>query len=157
MQEEEWKDFSEYRAITHRLINTNKLHFRVLEKNLEGLGIHRASHRVLMTLACHQFASQAELAKRLEVTPASIAVTLKNLEKTGYITKTAKKEDNRINVVELTKKGRKLVDESQDFFDSLDREMYQGFSEKERRELCRFLDRIYENIQQMEKKTGGQQ
>ena len=73
MQEEEWKDFSEYRAITHRLINTNKLHFRVLGKNLEGLGIHRASHRVLMTLACHQFASQAELAKRINSTKSYIS------------------------------------------------------------------------------------
>lgn len=147
MQEE-----TEYKAITHRLIITNRMHYRVLEKNLESIGIHRASHRILMTLACNQFASQVDLARRLEVSPASIAVTLKNLEKAGYIKKTAKKEDNRINFVELTEKGRQLVEESREFFDDLDKEMYQGFSEEERRELCNYLDRIYDNIVLMEKR-----
>ncbi len=152
MQEDEWKHSTECNAITHRMIITNRLHYRVLEKNLESIGIHRASHRVLMTLARNQFASQVDLARRMEVSPASIAVTLKNLEKTGYIKKTAKKEDNRINFVELTDKGRKLVEESREFFDNLDKEMYQGFSEEERRELCNYLDRIYDNIVQMEKR-----
>lgn len=152
MQKEEPNGSMEYKAITHRLMTTNRIHYRVLEKNLESIGIHRASHRILMTLACNEFASQVDLARELEVSPASVAVSLKNLEKSGYIKKTAKEEDNRINFVEMTEKGRQLVEESREFFDNLDKEMYQGFSEKERRELCNYLERIYNNIVQMEKR-----
>lgn len=151
MKEDEWRHSTDCKAITHRIMSINKMHHRVLEMNLENIGIHRASHWVLMTLADNEFASQKELAKRLEISPASVAVTLKNLEKSGYIKKTAKKEDNRINFVELTEKGRQLVEESREFFDNLDNETYHGFSEEERRELSGYLNRIYDNITQMKK------
>lgn len=135
--------------VTHRMIVTNQMHRRMLEKNLDGTGIHRAQHRLLMTLACDQFRSQVELARKLEVSPAAIAVALKSLEKAGLISKTAKQEDNRVNFVELTQEGRKNVEESREFFDTLDQEMYRGFSEKEREELCSYLDRIYANMERM--------
>ncbi|MCH5252971.1 MAG: MarR family transcriptional regulator [Lachnospiraceae bacterium] len=136
-------------ALTYQMIMTNQMHRRMLEKKLEGTGIHRAQHRLLMTLACNRFRSQVELARRLEVSPATIAVSLKTLEREGMITKKAGAEDTRANFVELTEKGEKIVEESREFFDQLDERMYRGFSEEERRELCGFLKRVYENMNDM--------
>ena len=62
MQEQKKKKIRS-RDITHRMIVMNQMHRRMLECNLEGTGIHRAQHRLLMTLAKHSFASQVELAK----------------------------------------------------------------------------------------------
>ena len=113
------------RDITHRMIVMNQMHRRMLECNLEGTGIHRAQHRLLMTLAKHSFASQVELAKFLEISPATVAVALKALKKSEYITQKMREED------------------------MLDEQMYVGFSESEKEQLCDYFDRIYENMERL--------
>ena len=148
----EWEEILTTREVTHQMIVTNQMHRRTLECNLEGTGIHRAQHRLLMTLAKKSFVSQVELAQYLEVSPATIAVSLKALKKAELIKKTAKEEDNRINFVELTDKGRKLVEDSCGFFDALDEQMYQGFEQEELHQLYNFFERMYNNMEQMVKK-----
>ena len=144
------------KEVTHHMIVTNHMHRRMIESNLEGTGIHRAQHRLLMTLAKKSFSSQVELAKYLEVSPATLAVSLKALKKQNLIRQTAKAEDNRINFVELTDEGRKLVEDSCGFFDMLDEQMYQGFDDEELRLLCQYYHRIYQNMERManKKKKG---
>lgn len=133
--------------LTHLMILSNQNHKKALERSLDSFGLHRAQHRLLMTLACDRCLSQVELAKNLEVSPATIAVTLKSLEKAGLISRRAHQEDNRVNSVELTDAGRKIVEESREVFQALDERMYRGFSEEEKEQLCDFLGRIYENMQ----------
>ena len=36
-----------------------------------------------------------------------------------------------------------------DFFDMLDEQMYVGFSESEKEQLCDYFDRIYENMERL--------
>ena len=156
MKRRESADEYEPREVTRRMILTNQMHKRMLENNLEGTGIHRAQHRLLMTLACNELRSQVELARMLEVSPATIAVSLKSLEKSGLIEKRMGQEDNRVNFVELTEKGQRVVEESRDFFDMLDQQMYQGFTREERMHFRRFLARIYENMHGMaERQSKG--
>ncbi len=157
MREREPADEYEPREVTRRMILTSQLHRRMLENNLEGSGIHRAQHRLLMALACDRFQSQVELARKLEVSAATIAVSLKTLEKAGLIRKRMRQEDNRVNFVELTEKGSRIVEESRDFFDMLDRQMFQGFNRDERKQFSHYLERMYENMQGMaeKQKTGG--
>ncbi len=157
MRDREPADEYEPREVTRRMILTNQLHRRMLENNLEGSGIHRAQRRLLMALACDRFQSQVELARKLEVSAATIAVSLKTLEKAGLIRKRMRQEDNRVNFVELTEKGSRIVEESRDFFDMLDRQMFQGFNRDERKQFSHYLERMYENMQGMaeKQKTGG--
>lgn len=137
--------------LTHRMILTNQLHRRLVETTLDGTGIHRAQHRLLMSLADNTFVSQVELARHLEVTPATIAVALKSLEKDGLICRTVKDRDGRANFVELTEKGKRLTDESRQFFHTVDEQMFHGFSWHERRDLSNYLERVYQNMEHMAK------
>jgi DNA-binding MarR family transcriptional regulator len=141
------------------MLLTNQMHRRVLDNSLDGSGIHRAQHRLLMTLSKQSFSSQVELAKQLEVSAATIAVSLKTLKKEGLIRQEIREEDNRRNFIELTDEGRKLVEESCEFFDALDQQMYQGFTEEEKHNLCDYLERIYQNMERMmgKNKIGGKQ
>lgn len=136
--------------VTQQFIVTNLMHRRILEKNLERYGLHRGQHRILMTLACREIHSQVDLARELEVSPAAIAVSLKALEKEGFITRTMNKNDNRVNFVEVTDKAKKIIEDSNDYFYRLDKRMYEGFSVEERKELYHYLERIYRNMEQME-------
>ena len=48
----------------------NQIHRRKIEKLLDGTGLHRAQHRMLMTLSDCPVTSQVELANILEVSAA---------------------------------------------------------------------------------------
>ncbi|MCH5266328.1 MAG: MarR family transcriptional regulator [Lachnospiraceae bacterium] len=139
-----------HNTTTHRMIAINHLHRRTLERNLKKIGIHRAQHRLLMNLASNPSRSQMELAKRLDVSPATVAVSLKSLVQQGMIRKTAKQEDNRFNSVELTEEGRRIVEESREFFNEVEQRMYQGFSPEEMADFCGYLERMYNNMAEME-------
>lgn len=132
--------------VTHQLIVTSQRHRRVTEQCFKKTGVHPGQHRALMFLSCNKFRSQADLAKKLEVTPATLAVILKTLEKDGLVMKTAGEKDNRTKFVELTEEGKRVVEASKDYFDYVSRMMYQGFTGEELKTLCDFLSRIYDNM-----------
>ena len=41
------------------------------------------------------------------------------------------------------------MEESCEYFDTVDQQMYQGFTEDEKRNLCEYLDRIYSNMERL--------
>ena len=49
--------------LMRKFICLNQLHRKVVEKRLEGTGVHQAQHHLLMCLAKDEFGSQVELAK----------------------------------------------------------------------------------------------
>lgn len=131
------------------MIFVNQMHRRKMEKFLDGTGIHRAQHRLLMTLSENEFESQSELARTLQISTATVAVSLKKLERDGYIQKRAKEEDSRANFVKLTEKGEEVVKESKKRIEDLDKQMMKGFSEEELVTLRKFLRHIYDNLSEI--------
>lgn len=132
------------------LIFIIQIHRKKMERLLGGTGLHRAQHRLLMTLSEGEFGSQAELASGLEVSTATVAVSLKKLERDGYIQKSTRKEDTRANFVTLTEKGEKVVLESRKIFEYVDEKVMEGFTEEERAVLRKYLKRMYDNVKEIE-------
>ena len=132
------------------LIFISQLHRRKMERLLEGTGLHRAQHRMLMKLSDGQFTSQIELANVMEVSAATVAVSLKKLEKGGYIQKSLQEHDSRVRFVELTEKGHRVVDESKKIFHDMDEKMLEGFDEKELDTLHTLLGKMYHNTKNIE-------
>lgn len=132
------------------MIFINQMHRKKLERLLEGTGLHRAQHRLLMTLSEGEFESQAELAAVLEISTATVAVSLKKLERDGYIQKTTKKDDSRAKFVSLTEKGEDVVARSREIFAYMDQSVIRGFSEEELVILRKFLKQMYDNVKEIE-------
>lgn len=131
------------------MILVNQMHRKTMEKLLDGTGLHRAQHRLLMTLADREFNSQAELAKGLEVSTATVAVSLKKLERDGYIQKKAKEEDSRANFVKLTVKGEEVVERSRKIFETVDKQGVKGFSEQDLVVFRKYLKHVYDNLSEI--------
>lgn len=131
------------------IIFVSQMHRKKIEKLVDGTGLHRAQHRMLMTLSESDFSSQAELAKELEVSTATVAVSLKKLERDNYIKKQVKEEDSRVNFVKLTDKGKEVVEVSREIFDYIDKQVIKGFSEEELVLLRKCLRRIYDNLSEI--------
>jgi len=87
-----------------------------------------------------------ELAEKFEVSAAAITVSLKKLEKGGYISRLVNRDDNRSNQVSVTEKGRTVIEESIQMFRETDRCFFNGFSDDELQDFLKFMERVYENM-----------
>lgn len=134
------------KAIVDAWIRGIRLHRKIIENTVGKQGIHQAQHRLLMHLAKREWNSQKELADHIGVSTATIAVSLKKLERGGYIKKSIIPNDNRYNQLEITTKGRKVVKESSEIFNHIDEKMLEGFSEEEKKQFLEFLKRINNNL-----------
>jgi DNA-binding MarR family transcriptional regulator len=82
---------------------------RLFTETLAGAGLTPAQFGVLVQLAAEPGASQAEIARRVLVTPQSIGELLGSLERLGHVTRTPGRP-GRATVVALTEAGRAALD-----------------------------------------------
>ena len=143
------------REAIHRLMCTMRLHRKVVEKRIDGLGVHQGQHRMLMTLSrMGRTLSQKDVAEALEVSPACVARTLKALEAAGLIGRAAG-EDSRRREIDILPAGEALVEDSIMTFRGIAEEMFEGVSDPALEQLTQTLERIYQNLSRMEKQEGG--
>ena len=88
-----------------------------------------------------------------------LSYSIKELEKAGYIRRQCDTEDNRINHVVITDKGKEEINNSFVCFQEVEDALLGGFTEEETRQLEDFLRRIirngdeyYRNLIKQEKK-----
>ncbi len=127
------------------------LHHRVMERRMTELNVHRGQHRLLMHLAHDRtLRAQSELAKRLDVSGATVANMLKRLEENGFITRSTGNADSRCNEVSITPAGHEVVERSHAIFQQVEDGMFEGFSEEELDMLGSYLTRIRDNLRKQE-------
>ncbi|MCI8453066.1 MAG: MarR family transcriptional regulator [Lachnospiraceae bacterium] len=132
--------------LTERFIEAGKLHRSVLERLLNKTGVHRSQHQLLMCLSWNPDISQKKLAALYHVSTAAIAVSLKKLEKGGYIKRAVDTEDNRYNRIRLTAKGHSVVESSHTLFFEVEERMFAGFAGEEKERFLSYLQRLSDNL-----------
>lgn len=139
--------YERLRETVDRMIEADRLHRAVCDRELAEIGLHRAQHRMLMHLYfCGEVASQRELARALAITPAVVTVTLRKLEMAGYVRRSSAPEDNRQLGVELTDAGRAVVQRTKCILDRVDMSMFEGFTDEELDTARAFYARMKENL-----------
>jgi DNA-binding MarR family transcriptional regulator len=126
-----------------------QLHRNIMERRFKETGVYPSQHRILILISSHANVSQKEIAKRLYVSTATIAVSVKKLEKGGYITRFTDQDDNRLNKLCLTEKGKSVVRKSYEFFDTVEVQMFRGFTNEELSIIKQRLERMYNNLSQI--------
>lgn len=90
--------------------------------------------------------SQRELAKRLRLSPATVAVSLKTMERSGYISRSPDEEDQRRNLVSITEKGVEAMELCGQALRAADDRMLADFSTEEKAQLTGFFVRMLRNL-----------
>lgn len=141
-----------YNATADIFRKTDFMLRRCIGKKLRTLDdeIYRSQHRLLMNLGENPNCSQNELAARLEISPAAVAVSLNKLEKGGYIARRTDAEDHRSNRVSITDRGNQVISRSIQLFDEVERGMFEGFTSEEMEQFYEFLQRTYRNLSRMQ-------
>ena len=140
------------KTVQDLLIRIGRTHKRVVERRISELGIHGGQHHMLMLLSkLGECPAQNELARRMDISPASAATMLKRLESAGYIERRARSSDERCNEVRITEKGHQVVDQSVRIFEDVDRRVFEGIGPEERDRLCSSLEKVLGNLRRIEK------
>ena len=151
-----WPFDSPQHRLIEKYIRVTRLHRSVIEHQLEGTGVYRSQHQILMYVSNNPNVSQKDLAKMYGVSGATIAVSLKKLEKGGYITRLADEADNRINQVSVTEKGKEVIHKSFLIFEETDRCFFDGFTDEEMAQFLDFMERAYKNMADENSRLDGE-
>lgn len=84
----------------------------------------------------------SELARSLLITAGGVSQRLDRLEAAGLVTRSMASEDRRSVYVELTERGREVVDEVLGPYMEHEADLLQRFTAKERATLSRLLSRL---------------
>lgn len=143
-----------YHGICHMQMHIGRMQHRIIEVRVRRLGIHPSQHILLMHLSqMGRFPSQTQIAQELDVSPASVARTLKSLEANGYIERCGSDVDGRRNEIAITAKGEEMVRRSREIFDRLEAATFENFSDAELDCLEALLGKVMANLRRMEQ--GG--
>ena len=95
--------------------------------------------------------TQKQLAQALNVSPATVTISLKSLERLGCVQKHQNPEDMRRNTISITEKGREVAAQFRRAFGLMDAAMYSDFTEQERMILSGFFERMTNNLRKIAK------
>ncbi len=144
-----------YHKISYMQRHIGRMQHRIIEARVRSLGIHPSQHFLLMHLSeMGRFPSQAQIAEELDISPASVARTLKQLEAGGYIERCGSDVDGRRNEIAISGKGVEMVQRSREIFGRLEAASYAGFSAEELDALESLLQREMDNLRRLEQ--GGE-
>ncbi len=88
-----------------------------------------------------------DLAEQLDFTSGAITALSDKLEKGGYTVRRRKEDDRRTVLLDITAKGRELVQQSSNVGARCITLLFEGFTEEELAQQSRFYERIIGNLE----------
>lgn len=116
------------------------------KKITASFGLYLGQLPVMEFVAKHNGCTQKQIADEMGITPASIAISAKRMEKAGLLERTTDQNNLRCNKLFITSRGLELAHKCRGEFDKLDIQMFSGFSEDNIKQLRNYLDKLIENI-----------
>jgi len=129
----------------------DRMHHNCIKAEFEKRGLCKASHPHILFAIRYEMkgagVSQRELADVIGISPTTVAISIKRMEKAGLICKKPDKNDKRRNIIALTKKGKKITEECSAAFNEINRDVFKGFTKAEQEQLKKFYLRMIKNLE----------
>jgi DNA-binding MarR family transcriptional regulator len=117
-----------------------------LERAFADLDVTLPQFSVLTMVHAYPGVSGAELARLTLLTPQTINLIVKNLERDGLIVKTPDDVHGRIIHIEITDKGRQLRQKCRTRADQMEKLLEENLSDAEQRTIRRWLVRVTQSL-----------
>jgi DNA-binding MarR family transcriptional regulator len=119
-----------------------------LERALTNLGVTPPQFAVLTMLRAYPGLSGADLARVALLTPQTVGVIIRNLERDGAIRKTPHPVHGRVLQWTLTRRGRTQLGKCQRHVKAVERRLMAGLGTKAQVTVRRWLSKIAADLQQ---------
>jgi len=113
---------------------------------MEKLNIGVGQMPILLLLDERKTMTQRQIAEEIRVTPATICGTLKRMEKSGLVRRTADSGDGRVSCVSLTETGSECSKTLKENISLPYGCLFDGFSGGELKQLKDFVERMGANL-----------
>ena len=133
------------RKLFYEIMVFQILRKKFIRNEITKQGLYYGQHHILEFINHNPGCKQTDLSYYLKVTPASIAVSTKRLEKAGFIEKQVDQDNLRQNSLFLTDKGKEACENMERFFMNLDSDALKDITEEEYLLLERLLDKMIYN------------
>lgn len=125
-------------------------HHRTMRRYFCSIGMFNGHPHMLFHLGRQPGMTQKELAQKLEISPASVAISVRRLEAAGLVRREGDEKDGRITHLYLTPAGQELDAACAHGRDFLIDTTYRGLSEEELDTLYALLGKMTANLQEAE-------
>lgn len=133
-----------------------RMYYSRIQSQLAEVGLYRGQLPILMLLYKNDGMSQKEMARALNLSPATMTVTLKRMEKAGLVLREMDEHDQRILRVHLSEKGREMCETGESRIGVVTAELLEGFTLEEQQQLNEYLGRIARNMERVVEKEPEQ-
>ena len=118
----------------------------ILQKATADTGLHMGQLPILEYVRKNDGCTQAELAEKMLVSPASIALSTKRMKREGMLEKRVDEDDLRRNQLTVTEKGCRISEKCRKVCDEVDSKLFADFDERDYEQFVEYLDRMLFNI-----------
>lgn len=115
-------------------------------------GLFAGQHEIIMMLMRKGEATISEIAEEIGVAPSTTSVSIKRMEKAGFVAKKPSEKDGRINVVFLTPKGEAAPEHIKAKMEIQEKELTKGLTDEETLILSDLLDKMINTLLEKEDK-----
>lgn len=136
----------QYKEIVLRFEKLHLIRRIIRQKTTIDFPLHPGQLHLLEFINLNEGCTQAEVAENLMISPASVAVSTKRMEKSGLIEKRTKEGNLRSKSLYITEKGKKLSRRCRETFDEFDKVMFSGLSKEDLETLEKYLDILLDNV-----------
>ena len=131
-----------------------RMYYGRMQAQLAEVGLYRGQPPILGLLYQHDGMSQKEMASALNLSPATMTVTLKRMEKAGLVRREMDEHDQRILRVHLSEQGKQMWLKGADQIRSVTEELMEGFTPEEEQQMYEYLRRVAKNMERALEKHG---
>ena len=136
----------DYRMLVWRFMRNDLVRKILSRRILDAAGLQRGRLPILEVIQQKDGCTQHEIAELLHVSPASIAVSLRRMERDGLLQRSTDETDQRCRRIRITDAGRATAQTCRAGFDALDKRMFSAFSQEEAETLGHLLDRMFDGV-----------
>lgn len=135
-----------------KLLHTHTICMQLM---LGKYGLYPGQPQVLFAIRDQKNPTQNELADKLGIGKASAGVSIRRLEKGGFIKRTRDKKDTRCVRISLTQKGEDYARWCNIDYDMFFTTMLENFTADERAEALRFVTSMEGSLDNLRKRLEG--
>ena len=134
------------REIMGKIMQMKQLQRLYFHRTAKESGLYFGQLPILWYIGENKGCTQREIAEALGVTPASIALSTKRMQKAGLLDKQTDAQDLRCNRLSLTQKGLEYCCDCSARFHHLDESMLNGFAPDQLNDFNEMLGIIVGNL-----------
>ena len=131
-----------------------RMYYGRMQAMLAEVGLFRGQPPIMGVLSQQDGMSQKEMARALNLSPATMTVTLKRMEKAGLVERKMDEDDQRILRVHLSEQGREMCVKGEEQCARVTEELLDGFTKEEQEQLHAYMCRIVQNMEKVVKRDG---